>query len=263
MTYKALVIEDDPEVLSAIEDVLDSIGHQFDVVSNLADALKHCATGQYAYVLSDMEIHARPRQGKPRVQNIENLLERLAETSNGECLPIILMTDLTAPDNPLLVKMMRLAANLCERGVCEFIGKPFLSEGRTLDRVIKKILGLNGSRGDGPEKKLVRRPTLRGKHLLGPDCPEKSPGLTSGNGRIVLTRPQADIMTALSAEPGKTMYQVDIIAAAGYGKHATSQHLARLRKLGLIHQPQGPRGGFAIADEGVAYLGQEPDGDDA
>ena len=158
MKHRALIIEDDPEVLSAIEEVLDSIGHRCDVVSNLADALKHCVTGQYAYVLSDMEIHARPGRGKPRVQNIENLLERLAEMSNGECLPIILMTDFTAPENPLLVKMMRLAANLRERGVCEFIGKPFPSEGRTLDRVIKKVLGpyvAPQPRGRGRGKKSI------------------------------------------------------------------------------------------------------------
>ena len=259
MKCRALVIEDDPEVISAIEEVLDSIGHQCDIVSNLADALKHCAAGQYAYVLSDMEIHARPRRGKARIQNVENLLERLAETPNGECLPIILMTDFTAPENPLLVKMMRLAATLCEMGVCEFIGKPFPSEGRTLDRVIKKVLGLYVAappRSRGRGKKAIVATCAAGDSGKSGEAPHKK-------STLVLTRPQVDILTALSASPGKTMYQVEIIAAAGYGKHATSQHVARLRKFGLIHHPQGPRGGFAITDKGKAYLAQELVADDA
>ncbi len=57
-------------------------------------------------------------------------------------VPVIVMLDKPAGSIELTVEMMRLAANLRDRGATDFIGKPFPTAGRTLDRVIKKVLGL-------------------------------------------------------------------------------------------------------------------------
>ena len=53
---------------------------------------------------------------------------------------------------------------------------------------------------------------------------------------------------------GRTMLQVEIMAAAGYGKHSTSQHLAKLVRLGLVERPMGPRGGYALTSRGEDHL---------
>ena len=51
------------------------------------------------------------------------------------------MSDQAAPDTSLTTKMMRLAANLRDREASNYIDKPFATAGRTLDRVIRKVLG--------------------------------------------------------------------------------------------------------------------------
>jgi hypothetical protein len=73
-----------------------------------------------------------------------NLVEQVAEVKGAETPPVIIMYARVAETASLSVEMMRLATDLHNRGAADFIEKPFLKEGRTLDRVIKKVLKLNG-----------------------------------------------------------------------------------------------------------------------
>jgi len=52
------------------------------------------------------------------------------------------MSDRAAKSTSLTVEMMRLATNFYKKGAVDFIKKPFPTADRTLDRVIKKTLGI-------------------------------------------------------------------------------------------------------------------------
>ncbi len=71
----------------------------------------------------------------------------------------------------------------------------------------------------------------------------------------VLTRTERDVLEALAASPHESMLLVELMAAAGYGRHATSQALQRLRALGLVAKPSGKqRKGDAITPAGRDLL---------
>jgi len=144
VNHKALVIEDDPEAIEQIEDVLAALGHEYELARNLIDARKLLQDGKFSYSLLDWDIPARGWQSRPRVQNSVNFLDEIRQAPHMDGLPVIVMVDRAPEDVEIMVDMMRLAAELAERGHVDFISKPFPTAGRTLDRVIRKNIG-NGA----------------------------------------------------------------------------------------------------------------------
>ena len=142
MNCRALVIENDPSVIDAITEVLAFLDHEYDIACSQQEAKRLAMTRNYSYMLSSVQIPARSRTGLPRIQNTENLLESMTAAKNGSMPPVIVMTDQAATNLDGTVKIMRLAVGLYDKGAVDFIGKPFPTAGRTLDRVIKKILGV-------------------------------------------------------------------------------------------------------------------------
>ncbi len=145
MKYKALIVERDSETIDSIVDILDSLGHKFDTAFSQSDAMKHILAGEYSYILLDLEIPARTQTGRPRIQNTENFLERLCHEKNGDCPPVVIMSACAAVNTDHTVEMMRLAKSLHTKGATDFVSKPFPTAGRTLDRVIKKVLSISRS----------------------------------------------------------------------------------------------------------------------
>jgi DNA-binding response OmpR family regulator len=142
MKYKALVVEEDAEIVGLIVDALASLEHACDVVSSQEEALKRLAAEEYAYMLLAIAIRARSGNGCARIQNTENLLERMSEPSDRPVPPVIIMSDHAVSGPELTVDVMRLAMSMSRRGAVDVIAKPFPHAGRTLDRVIKKVLRL-------------------------------------------------------------------------------------------------------------------------
>jgi len=84
----------------------------------------------------------RAQNGEARIQNTENLLEKIS-SSGKAAPPIIILSDyIVENDLEKMVDVMRLAMSLGRNGAVDIIGKPFPKAGRTLDRVIKKVLGI-------------------------------------------------------------------------------------------------------------------------
>ena len=138
MNYKALVIEDDPEAIEQIEDVLVALGHEHQLAHNLVEARRLLQSGEFCYGLLDWDIPARGWRSRPRVQNSMNLLDEIRQAPDMDGLPVIVMIDRAPEGVEIMVDMMRLAVELAERGHVDFISKPFPTAGRTLDRVIQK-----------------------------------------------------------------------------------------------------------------------------
>ncbi|RKY23854.1 MAG: hypothetical protein DRP83_08560 [Planctomycetota bacterium] len=167
MKHTALIVEHDSETVETIVDILDSLGHKFDATHSQSDAMKRVQAGDYSYILLDLEIPARTRTGRPRIQNTENFLERLGQEKSGDRPPVIVMSSCQAEDTGHTVEMMRLAKNLHIKGATDFIGRPFPTAGRTLDRVIKKVLGIKDKpSGQKAKPKSVERKISKRKSLI-------------------------------------------------------------------------------------------------
>jgi DNA-binding response OmpR family regulator len=134
---KALVVEYDEKTQQAIDEILAALGHEYDTVTCLIEARKALAGNGYTYVLAGHELPGRSG-GSPRRQNIENLLDDLSRIKGDRRPPVIVlfspMPEVDEEDR------VRWAADLRTRGATTFVCKPFRSSGRTLDRVIKKVL---------------------------------------------------------------------------------------------------------------------------
>ncbi|MBN1909941.1 MAG: response regulator [Pirellulales bacterium] len=139
MTYRALVVDDSPEILEVVGDVLCSLGHEFDTATCQDEARKLLTEHQYSYHLLDLEIPVRPDRGFARIQNGENLLREIAARRNGRREPILVMTGHGTDSPKLAVQMMKLGAD-------DYITKPFATVGRTLDRAILEALEGAGHR---------------------------------------------------------------------------------------------------------------------
>jgi CheY-like chemotaxis protein len=140
-TYRALVVEDDPETIDQVVDVLNSLEHEYDTACSQREAADRMKGQEYSYVLPDIEIPAVSRKGRPRIQNVENLLEKI-HRMKGLTPPVVIMSDYAAEGLDATENFMRLAMSLKQKGAADLIKKPFPTAGRTLDRVIKKVLRL-------------------------------------------------------------------------------------------------------------------------
>lgn len=138
--YRALIVEDDPRTVDLVVGVLASLDHEHDVATSHQEAMARIALCPYSYLLVDLEIPARSSADAPRIQDTENLLEKLAELYGSDAPPVIILSDRAAHGLELTVDMMRLAMALGRRGAMDVIAVPFPTAGRTLDRVIKKNL---------------------------------------------------------------------------------------------------------------------------
>ncbi|TET34873.1 MAG: response regulator [Planctomycetota bacterium] len=133
MTYHALVIDDDPEILEDVKDRLESLGHTCDCVDCQHAAHEHIEQHSYAYMLLDLEIPVR--YGKPsRIQNGQNLLREIRATKGCEAIPIIVITAHGHDSPDLAAEVLR------GDGADDFVRKPFPDSGRTLEKAVTEAL---------------------------------------------------------------------------------------------------------------------------
>ena len=262
MSHKALVIEHDPSAVEQIEEVLAALSHEYDLAASLLQARKLLAANEYSYVLLDIEFPTRYAGGPPRIQNAENFLDGLAGRDD-DAPPVVIMSEHTAGSLDETENLMRLAMLLGRKGAIDLIKKPFPSGGRTLDRVVKKVLGeyVPASPRQGRQRREKRPAKVvpaakRGRENTPGMARSKSLQDDSGpsDGTTALTKTQRDVLEALAESPHETMHLAEVVEASGYRKHATREALTRLRSLGLAHRPQGERRGDALTAKGRALL---------
>ena len=137
MAPKALVIDDDPDIREDVAEILDSLGHEYDLAACQEEGRRLLAANEYSYFLLDLEIPIAPGR-KARIQNGENMLREIVARRNGRTAPVLIITGHGTGDPQLAVEMMKLGAS-------DYITKPFATCGRTLDRAILEAL----DRADG------------------------------------------------------------------------------------------------------------------
>lgn len=141
MTYRALIVEDNQNVIGMVEDILRSLGHEFDTATCQQEARQLLDRHQHDYYLLDLEIPVETDRGLARIQNGENLLREVIARRGTRHAPVIVMTGHGTNGPKLAVRMMKL-------GAADYVTKPFEPTGRTLDNAILEALVKN-SQGNG------------------------------------------------------------------------------------------------------------------
>ncbi len=136
--HRALIVEDDAQIVEDVKDRLESLGHACDCAATQSDARQHLATTRYCYVLLDLEIPVRPKR-MPRIENGQNLLEEIRREGINRQTPVIIMTGHGTDGYDLAVETMK-------KGADDYVGKPFpTGDGpRSLTRKIKEALESKG-----------------------------------------------------------------------------------------------------------------------
>ncbi|MCO6454797.1 MAG: response regulator transcription factor [Pirellulaceae bacterium] len=161
MTYKALVVDDDPEILDAIGDILVSLEHGCDRVDSVEAARTLLDKNQYDYVLLDLEIPVRAGRNFPRIQNGLNLLQQIVKQRGAGRRPGVIVITAHGNDGP------ELGVEVMKSGADDHVSKPFKAIGKTLDKCILELLAKLGVQVGSPARSAtttnggVSRPPLK------------------------------------------------------------------------------------------------------
>jgi CheY-like chemotaxis protein len=148
---KALVVEDDPTIVEMVEDVLFSLGHEFEVATNQQDAKQLLQSTDFEYVLLDLQIPAKANRGGADKQYGINCLKDIKRMKAPTPPPVIMMTS-------HVVDYANLSGELQRNGVRECITKPFSDATRPLSTVIEGVLESSSDRTkptEGPKPKRI------------------------------------------------------------------------------------------------------------
>lgn len=144
---KALVVEPDPKTREMIDDILTTLDCTYEIADSLSQARKLLARSDHDLVLPAFDMPSRTGS-RPRLQNAEHFMVSLRK-SRSRNMPkvIMLITQRPAVSHE---DIMRWAFEMRDLGVSDVVRKPLADEGRTLDRVIKTVMGLLGGDVAGP-----------------------------------------------------------------------------------------------------------------
>jgi len=129
MKPRALIIEDDPAIIAALVDRLDSLGHDHDCAvaqTETRDRLNRCT---YDYVILDLELPVR--FGRPAsISTGKNILIEIRAHQKHARVPVLVVTAHGHDGPDLAVDVMKL-------GATDFVKKPFVN----LESAITAALG--------------------------------------------------------------------------------------------------------------------------
>lgn len=131
MKRKALIVTVDDDVMTTIEDTLDSLGHEFDRARSKREAFRLATINQYAYVLLDIEIPANRRQARPERVHGYHLLEELHSAGVSNETLVIIMDGQT--------QCLDYVPDYLKKGAEGFAGKN-PTDSHRLAKVIRRIL---------------------------------------------------------------------------------------------------------------------------
>ena len=129
---KALIVEDQDDIMPAVEEALAGRGDTFDRASSLDEARAMFQADDYAYVLLDLKIPSRIGGAFPdKIYGIA-VLREIRSTAGKELTPVIAMTSFHSDGFGISTELHALGVNEC-------ISKPF-DENRPLMKVIEDVL---------------------------------------------------------------------------------------------------------------------------
>jgi response regulator of citrate/malate metabolism len=156
---KALIVEDNPSHLEEEIDIVESLGHLYEVAQCQTEATNLVQKNHYHYIIMDIEIPARNGNSKPRIECGENLLWQLQQITKS---PVIVIAPRDAFVRGYSVKMMR-------KGAFDVIDKPFPPQSRPLDKAIKDALESNKKKNHMIDSHSTSRKFTGGELVIYPD----------------------------------------------------------------------------------------------
>ncbi len=171
---RALIVEDQDDIMPAIEEALAGRGDSFARAKSLEEAQAMFQAEQFAYVLLDLKIPARMGGAFPdKIYGIETL-KRIRATAGKEHTPVIAMTSYHSDGWGISTELHALGVSAC-------ISKPF-DERRPLMRVIEEVLAakpgsptkgvkVDGKSGSGFDQAKQAQLVRATNQVLGPDIP--------------------------------------------------------------------------------------------
>ena len=193
MTLRALVVDDDPQIVEVVSDIVASLGHACDTAGGQDEARHQLATTTYDYFVLDLEIPVRAERSIARLQNGLNLLGELVALRLG---PVIVITGYgnNGPDQG--VECLKL-------GAADYVAKPFKREGKTLDGAITDALRKAGRLTANP---VTRKPTTPPRHFDGGELQLLKKRIVVCGVEVSITPLMHRILTVLSERRGNGKY---------------------------------------------------------
>ena len=189
LKHRALIIEDNDQIAEIVAACVESLGHASERAATQTEAQALLAAKPFCYVLLDLEIPLKAN-GFPRIQNGENLLERIVAVKPECGSKVIIMTCHGNDGHALAVQMMK-------KGAIDYVGKPLPPPGQTLDDKIKEALGKHCAHAPGG------CPILAGGAARKPQTiPPALAALTPFRGGRLVFRPEhVELPAARSSRP--------------------------------------------------------------
>ncbi len=134
MNTRALIVDDDPIIITTIGDIVRSLNHHVDIAGDLETARAKLAAGDYNYLVLDMKIPVSPDRKLGRRENGRNLLQTVRTNPRTARLPVIVVTGEDSGESEFILSVMRAGG----MDLTEYIQKPV--DGDKLDRAIQALL---------------------------------------------------------------------------------------------------------------------------
>jgi len=134
---KALVVEDDGDVVECIRRTMIVLDHDCVCVTNVQDAREALRKEEFHYVLLDLKIPAMPDGLFPTIDSGMTFLAEVGRERGNGHTPVFVMTSHTNQGFGMAVKLTQMGASLC-------IPKPL--DDKPLSQIIQEVLDDHGRR---------------------------------------------------------------------------------------------------------------------
>ncbi len=175
---KLLVVEHDVKTRQEIDEILGTMNLKYDFAASLAEAREALDNNSYSCILLDYAVPCRPGSN-PRMQNSMHFLDFINRTIKASRRPPVAVIVERLPDVDDEDKF-RWAADMRSRGATTFICRPFRAGGRTLDRVVEKLLA-----GQSEGVRLSAMPAVSAKEAEDPVPVQVDPPAASSDDAAV------------------------------------------------------------------------------
>jgi len=107
MTIRALIVDDEEDIVRTAGEVVTSLGHVFDSAGDIQTARQHLEAKRYAYLILDMNLPLEPGRLTGRRENGRNFLAAIRQMDGLATLPVIVITGHDRGESDFILSVMR------------------------------------------------------------------------------------------------------------------------------------------------------------
>ena len=134
MTIRALIVDDEPEIIRTAGEVVRSLEHDYESAADIQTARGHLEEGGFDYLILDMNLPLSPDHVTGRRENGRNFIATVRGMDGLATLPIIVITGHGEDDVDFAVSVMKTGNG----AYINYLQKPL--DGDKLDTAIQEML---------------------------------------------------------------------------------------------------------------------------